>query len=248
MFTNNKYKKWYDSIIQNAKSKDRNLDYFEIHHIVPRSLGGSDDILNVVKLSAREHFICHFLLTKFTSGQNYQKMIYACQGMRRSRKYQHRYINSRLYESIKKEAALIQSKKFKGKKLSQEHKDNISKGNKGRIVSQETIEKRRIANTGKKRTQEQKERMSIAQKNRDPIKFSEDKKLEISQKISKKLFNKSKSEDHKLKLSQSLLGKTKGIPKSEETKQKMRKPKSEAHRKAISEARKLKYALLKNNN
>jgi hypothetical protein len=30
----------------------------------------------------------------------------------------------------------------------------------------------------------------------------------------------------------------KGVPKSEETKQKMRKPKSEEHKRAISEARK----------
>ena len=40
-------------------------------------------------------------------------------------------------------------------------------------------------------------------------------------------------------------GKNKGIQKSEETKQKMRKPKSEAHKKAISEARIKKYKDLK---
>lgn len=63
-----------------------------------------------------------------------------------------------------------------------------------------------------------------------------------------KFLGKKLTPEHKAKLSQSLLGKTKGIPKSEETKQKMRKPKSEAHRKAISETRKLKYALLRQNN
>lgn len=48
----------------------------------------------------------------------------------------------------------------------------------------------------------------------------------------------------KAKLSQLNKGKSPG-PRSEETKQKMRKPKSEAHRKAISDGRKAKYAALK---
>jgi hypothetical protein len=65
------YKKLYDSIIRNAKDKEiirENLkllgDYFERHHIIPRSSGGSDDKDNLVLLEAREHFICHWLLYK----------------------------------------------------------------------------------------------------------------------------------------------------------------------------------------
>ena len=70
----------------------------------------------------------------------------------------------------------------------------------------------------------------------------------IALKISKKKLGISsgpKSKTHKENLAKSLAGRNKGIPKSDETKQKMRKPKSEAHRKAISEGRKAKYALLK---
>jgi len=62
-------------------------------------------------------------------------------------------------------------------------------------------------------------------------------KKEISQKISKALTGRKLSEETKLKLSKLNKGKILG-PKSEETKAKMRKPKSEAHRKAISEGRK----------
>jgi len=247
MFIDNKYNKWYNNIIQNAKSQYRILDYSEVHHIIPRSLGGNNDESNLVRLTAREHFICHFLLTKFTIGNDYHKMIYACNGMKRARQYQHRYINSRLYEVIKKEASKIQSEKFKGKILSSEHRANISKGNLGRISSPETIEKRRIANIGKTRTLAQKERMSIAQKNRDPVEFSDQQKKEISKKISAGLKGKIKSEEHKQKLSDSLKGKKLG-PKSEETKQKMRKPKSEEHKRAISEGRKARFASLKNSN
>ena len=61
---------------------------------------------------------------------------------------------------------------------------------------------------------------------------------------SKRLKGRKLSEEHKAKLSLA----NKGIPKgsfSEETKQKMRKPKSEEHKKAISEARIKKYKELK---
>jgi len=65
------YKKLYDSIIANAKEKeiDREIlksqgQYFERHHIIPKSSGGSEDKDNLVLLEAREHFICHWLLYK----------------------------------------------------------------------------------------------------------------------------------------------------------------------------------------
>jgi hypothetical protein len=115
----------------------------------------------------------------------------------------------------------------------------------GRVDTQETIQKRISKSTGKKRTAEQRLRMSQAQKGRKPKEYTEEQKLEIAKKISAVHKGKSKSEETKQKLSQALTGKTKGIPKSEETKQKMRKPKSEAHKKAISEARIKKYKDLK---
>ena len=116
----------------------------------------------------------------------------------------------------------------------------------GRIPTPESIQKRVSKNTGKKRTPEQKERMRQAQLSRKEKTPKE--KEAIALKISKKKLGISsgpKSKTHKENLAKSLAGRNKGIPKSDETKQKMRKPKSEAHRKAISEGRKAKYALLK---
>lgn len=248
MFIQNKYYTWYFNIVNRALQRDVDLSYTELHHIIPKSLGGSNEKSNIVKLSGREHFICHFLLTKFTTGQAYYKMLCACRCMKRSRKYQHRYINSRLYEVVKQKAALLQSKERTGKKLSLEHRAKISKALTGRIRSQETIEKCRLANTGSKRTEEQKLKMSASQKEAAKLKTPEQ-KAEIAAKagpkISKSLKGVPKSEEHKKALSQSLIGVTKGIPKSEETKQRMRKPKSEEHKKAISEARIKKYAELR---
>lgn len=41
-----------------------NGTYYESHHIIPHSLGGSDDNKNLVLLTAREHYLCHWLLVK----------------------------------------------------------------------------------------------------------------------------------------------------------------------------------------
>jgi hypothetical protein len=116
----------------------------------------------------------------------------------------------------------------------------------GRIATPESIQKRISKNTGKKRTPEQKERMRQAQLTRKQKTEEEQLQYSVNMSNAKKgipLGN--KSDTHKENLSKALLGKYKGIAKSEETKQKMRKPKTEAHRKAISEGRKAKYALLK---
>ena len=122
---------------------------------------------------------------------------------------------------------------------------NGGEGVSGRINSQESIEKRVKANTGKKRTPAQRERMRLAQLNRKEKTLEE--KLAISQKISNSLKGKNtgpKSDEHKQKLSDYFTGKSTG-PRTEETKQKMRKPKSEAHKKAISDARIAKYQALR---
>lgn len=62
------YKYIYKLIILNAKKRGLNkkiLDgYYEIHHIKPRSLGGSDTKQNLVILNPKEHIICHHLLYK----------------------------------------------------------------------------------------------------------------------------------------------------------------------------------------
>ena len=61
------YQKVYNALISFRKSnplkKSKKL-YTELHHIVPRCLGGTDEPENLVRLTAREHFIAHRLLAK----------------------------------------------------------------------------------------------------------------------------------------------------------------------------------------
>lgn len=103
MFLDNKYTRVYNIIIEAAKTATYK-EYTEKHHIIPRSLGGSDDPSNLVVLSAREHFICHWLLTKMTTGSDKFKMLYALNCMRRHNPHQSRYhtkITARVYAHLK---------------------------------------------------------------------------------------------------------------------------------------------------
>jgi len=76
MFIENKYTNCYNRIIQRAKDRKINL-YTERHHVIPKSLGGSDETDNLVRLTAKEHFVCHMLLVRMTTGESKKKMSYA---------------------------------------------------------------------------------------------------------------------------------------------------------------------------
>jgi hypothetical protein len=75
----NKYMNWYFNIIDRAVFRNWNKKtapcYTEKHHIIPISLGGINS--DVVCLTAREHYICHLLLTKFTQNKDKMKMCLA---------------------------------------------------------------------------------------------------------------------------------------------------------------------------
>jgi hypothetical protein len=112
----NKYEKWYTDITDRARNRTV-TGYTESHHVIPRSLGGSDDADNLVELTAREHFVCHWLLTKIHTGESRNKMIYALRMMRAEKHGQQRYeskITARVYESIKRDYAVIQSERVSG--------------------------------------------------------------------------------------------------------------------------------------
>lgn len=101
MFEQSKYSKYYYSIVNNAKSRTiRGNIYTEKHHIIPKSLGGDNSPSNLVKLTAREHFICHRLLARITTGQNRNKMVHALWRMCNSLKSDYK-VNSKTYEAAR---------------------------------------------------------------------------------------------------------------------------------------------------
>ncbi len=127
MFIENKYKVWHDNIIANAQS--RVLDcYKEKHHILPRCLGGNNKKENLVELTAKEHFIVHMLLCKFTFGLAKRSMLYAFKAMSYYKKDGRNYkIHSRIASKLRAEL-----------KFSKEHIKNLSESHKGKKASSET--------------------------------------------------------------------------------------------------------------
>lgn len=100
------YKKIYNGIIEKRRLC-LPTGYVEVHHILPRCLGGADDKSNLVKLTAKEHFICHLLLTKmYPKGSNeYYKMCHAFLMMLVKDKNQQRFMTSRKFEQLRIDAA-----------------------------------------------------------------------------------------------------------------------------------------------
>lgn len=146
LFIKNKYTKWYLRIIDSAKNRSLEC-YSEVHHIVPRSLGGTDVKENLVELTAREHFVCHLLLTKMLDGENRSKMSYALHCLlAMSRDYQFRYTNchSKLYEYSKiqfSRAVSERRKAYVGWHHSEDTKRKIRESNKNKIIPKEQRQK-----------------------------------------------------------------------------------------------------------
>jgi len=123
-------------------------------------MGGKNVPSNMARLTLREHFICHWLLYKFSEGNDKFKMGHAFGLMRYSSKLRHpggRYTSSRGFEAAKtahKESMLMYwtderkadlSASMMGNKLSEETKQKISKAvmgrpapNKGKPMSAES--------------------------------------------------------------------------------------------------------------
>ncbi len=115
------YKNIYHSIIEN-RLKTPYLGYTECHHILPRSLGGSDSKSNLVDLSAREHFICHLLLTKMYGLDTVEgkKMVKAFMMMLWWKSgNQQRYMSSRKFQILREKFSSIQSESQSGNGNSQ---------------------------------------------------------------------------------------------------------------------------------
>jgi hypothetical protein len=166
------YQNVYNSLIAKAKSRIVAPDcYCEIHHIVPRALGGTNDPDNLVKLTGREHFVAHMLLAKIHNGP----MIIAAFLMA-----QHGRYTSRTYEWLKKihseekrkqmlgyvaspETRRKISEKLKGRKRSNQHNTNLSKALTGRKLSKEHSDKIRLFFTGRKHSEESKKKISDSQ-------------------------------------------------------------------------------------
>ena len=120
------YQKHYDNLIQTRLFRILDINiYYEKHHIIPKSMGGSNTKENLVPLTAREHFIAYWLLYRIYKNRETASAFWSMCG--KGNKTMKRYIpSSRAYE----EARLSHIKENKGRpKHTEESKRNIGIGN-----------------------------------------------------------------------------------------------------------------------
>ena len=104
------YRRIYDTLI--AKGKARELEgYSELHHIVPRCMGGSEDIENLVRLTPEEHYVAHQLLVKIYPDN--KKILRAAIMMRPRRP------NNKLYGWLRRKYSALQKESTVGENNSQ---------------------------------------------------------------------------------------------------------------------------------
>lgn len=168
IFINNKYTNIYFNIIKSAQIRDLLSGYSEKHHIIPKSLGGSNKKDNLVILTAREHFICHWLLTKMVLGQDKYKMwnAFSCMLYRETDSQQRYKISSKVFENIKKEGSKIKSNRFSGENNPMYGRRGKDHPSFGKTVSAETKIKQSIAHYGQTRSLESRQKQSAKTKGR----------------------------------------------------------------------------------
>lgn len=110
---NRTYYKHYLALCQSRQTliRENSKDtYYEKHHIIPRSLGGTDHPSNLVMLTPKEHYIAHLLLYnhyKSIGGEPLKKMAFALVSMNATNNpnfKRERIKSSRTYQTIKEAA------------------------------------------------------------------------------------------------------------------------------------------------
>lgn len=154
------YKKIHDKIIENRRILGKPVGYSENHHIIPESFGGSNDSSNMIRLTAKEHFIIHRLLSKIYPNSG---MVHAIYKMACVDKHWGSYkVTSRTYDYLRaqhakrvsedSEAARKKSESLKGRKQTEEHikkRAESRKNNNSSWLSEETKRKIGESNKGK---------------------------------------------------------------------------------------------------
>lgn len=90
------YQKLYNSLVTSNCSGE----YTEVHHKIPKCMGGTNSSDNLVRLSYRKHFLCHWLLCKIYP-ENVKLKAAFCK-MLESTKNQQRVVTSKHFDYVKR--------------------------------------------------------------------------------------------------------------------------------------------------
>lgn len=174
----NKYTRWYVNIIQQALLRNPIDGYVEKHHILPKcfKMGGERDRDNLVLLTAREHFICHKLLTRMTDNKALKlKLTCAVMFMAYGNGQTPKYIPPSISVAQIRESLSKLKTGTKGTKWTHEQRESL----KGRMPH----------NKGVPMSEEAKEHLREMRKLQENLPCSEDKKLRIKSSLTGKTKN-----------------------------------------------------------
>jgi hypothetical protein len=226
----NKWTRIYLALINRAALRQLTNEYCEKHHIIPKSIGGSNDEENMVLLTAREHLVAHKLLVKIFQQCKHsrKKMLAGLWAMASLRKDNRRIkLNSREFEKLR----IDYFNSRKGMSPQQHTRDKIAQSLKGRKIPLDVIEKRNKTKTEnilkgitkivrkklsdeekilrkqrmKKRSAEEKkatsEKSKLTKQN-----WSQETKDAYSKKLSESNRGKKRTKEQRAKISESLMG------------------------------------------
>lgn len=191
---------WFNRYLAFIESRSQRKISAEIerHHILPKSLGGSNAKENIVVLSYREHYIAHLLLYKSFGG----KMAHAFKLM--SILNTGCKLSSRQFKEIKEESSKAVKSWMTGRPVSNSTREKLSAVRKGVPHSTETKVKISEGHKGKPKSKEARIKMSEALSGEKHPNWNKHLSKETRLKISKSKTGKPLSEDHKISVSKTL--------------------------------------------
>lgn len=154
------YQRIHDEIIGRARLREKPAVYCERHHIVPKSMGGSDEKANLIWLTAKEHYLVHWLLFKIHRNKS---MAFAWFRMTTGLKKSTIRYTSATFHLAREANALFRggsNNPMAGKTLSTEHREKMSRAKLGRTYSEMGRGPSKLA--GRQITEEHRERVRAA--------------------------------------------------------------------------------------
>lgn len=209
---------YYNKLIETRTNRilDKEI-YYERHHILPSSLGGDNSDNNLIYLTAREHFLAHWLLWRIYRNRE-MSVAFWCMTTYKNKKTQGTYRNfssrafqeareSKVLTSVSDETRYKNGNAMRGKTHSEETKNKIGELKRGKPLSEQN--KLNLSKSIKNKTYE--ELMGIEEANNKKQKMSDSLKGRIFSEEHRKNLSKSQkgkklSEQSKLKLSLSMKG------------------------------------------
>jgi len=133
------YQKHYDKLIETRRNRGlKDGEYYEKHHIVMKSMGGTNDPSNMINLTAREHFLAHWLLWRIHRNRQTSYAFSTFTTMFSGKKHKNRpkITSSRAYAEAREVYSKMHSENMKGKLNSNRSKPVIQMDNFGNFIKE----------------------------------------------------------------------------------------------------------------